>query len=78
MLLLASLPLTFWTYSVSTFTYIKNRTPHKFLRMSNPLTEWNLFESNRAGIDLNDIRTFGCEAYVLDEHMQTEEPPQSF
>lgn len=74
MLLFACLPLTFWTFSVSTFTYIKNRSPHVYLKMSNPLAEWNIFESNRAGIELNDIRCFGCEAYVLDEQRLKSHP----
>ena len=67
LLLCAHLPLCFWTYAVSTFNFVKARTPHKSLNFSNPISSWNIFNTHRASIDLFDIRIFGCEAYVLDE-----------
>ena len=66
-LVFANLPLIFWEYSISCFNYIKIRTPHKHLNLSNPLTEWNIYNAAKCHIDLYDIRIFGCEAYVLDE-----------
>jgi hypothetical protein len=68
LLVTACLPVTFWFYSVNFFTYIKNRTPHKSLNLSNPLTEWNIYNINRSLTDIYDLRIFGCEAFVLDEY----------
>ena len=67
LLLCAYLPLTFWTYAVSCFSFVKARTPHKSLNLSTPIASWNIFNAYRSTIDLFDIRIFGCEAYVLDE-----------
>ena len=74
LLVTACLPTLFWLYSIHTFTYIKNRTPHKDLNLSNPLTEWNIFNVTRAQIDIYDLRIWGCEAFVLDEHAKKNSP----
>ena len=60
LLLCAGLPLMFWIYAVAFFTFVKARSPHKFLNFSNPLTCWNIFNTHRTNIDLYDIRIFGC------------------
>ena len=74
LLLCAGLPLIFWVYAVAFFTFVKARSPHKFLNFSNPLTCWNIFNTHRTNIDLYDIRIFGCEAYVLDEYSLKNQP----
>ena len=68
LLLCAYLPLTFWTFAVTCFCFVKVRTPHKALNLSTPIAAWNIFNSHRTSIDLFDLRIFGCEAYVLDEN----------
>lgn len=70
----ANLPSTFWEYSVTTFNYVKNRSPHKNLSLSNPITEWNIHNATSCGVDLHDLKTFGSEAYVLDEKSLKNEP----
>ena len=67
-LLCAYLPLTFWTFAVTNFLFVKMRTPHKSLNLSTPIASWNIHNSYRSTVDLFDIRIFGCEAYVLDEN----------
>ena len=64
LLLCANLPLMFWVYAISFFSFVKARSPHKTLKFSNPITCWNIFNTHRVGIDLFDLRIFGCEAYV--------------
>ena len=68
LLLCAYLPLTFWTYAVTCFSFVKARTPHKSLNLSTPIAAWNIYNSHRTTIDLFDLRIFGCESYVLDEN----------
>jgi len=70
----ANLPSKFWSQAATTFAYIKNRTPHKFLSFSNPLTEWNIHNAAHSNINLHDIRIFGSEAYVLDEKSNKNQP----
>ena len=70
----ANLPSKFWTYATATFVYIKNRSPHKYLGMSNSLTEWNIFNTGHSNIHLHDLRIFGSEAYVLDEKSLKNDP----
>ncbi len=67
LLLCAYLPLSFWTYAVDFYNFVKARTPHKTLLFSNPISNWNIFNAHRTSVDLYDLRIFGCEAYVLDE-----------
>jgi hypothetical protein len=55
LLIFANLPLLFWEYSMSCFNYIKIRTPHKHLNLSNPLTEWNIYNAAKSHIDLYDL-----------------------
>jgi len=50
----ANLPSSFWEYAVSTFMFIRNRAPHKSLSLSNPLTEWNIYNKNESNIDIYD------------------------
>ena len=70
----ANLPSSFWEYAVSTFMFIRNRAPHKSLSLSNPLTEWNIYNKNESNIDIYDLRIFGSEAYVLDEYSRKNQP----
>ena len=77
LLLAANLSASFWEYSVMFFIYVKNRSPHKHLSMSNPLTEWNIHNASRTHIDLYELRMFGHEAFVLDETHKKNDP-QSF
>ena len=74
LLLAANLSASFWEYSVTFFTYVKNRSPHKHLNMSNPLTEWNIHNVSRTHIELYELRTFGSEAFVLDETHKKNDP----
>ena len=74
LLLAANLSASFWEYSVAFFLYVKNRSPHKHLNMSNPLTEWNIHNSTRTHIDLYELRMFGSEAFVLDETHKKNDP----
>ena len=74
LLLCAHLPTKFWEYSTNFMNYIKNRTPHKSLNFSNPITEWNGELTTTNMINLLDIRTFGCEAYVLDNYHKKNMP----
>ena len=74
LLLCAGLPLMFWVYAISFFSFVKARSPHKALNFSNPLTCWNVFNVHRTSIDLYDVRIFGCEAYVLDEYSLKNHP----
>ena len=74
LLLAANLSASFWEYSVMFFIYVKNRSPHKHLNMSNPLTEWNIHNSTRTHIDLYELRMFGHEAFVLDETHKKNDP----
>ena len=70
----ANLPSSFWEHSVSTFVFIKNRTPHKHLNLSNPVTEWNIHNAGSSSLDLQDLRIYGSEAYILDENSKKNDP----
>ena len=70
----ANLPSSFWEHSVSAFVFIKNRTPHKHLHLSNPITEWNIHNAGSSSLDLQDLRIFGSEGYVLDERANKNNP----
>ena len=74
LLLAANLSASFWEYSVTFFNYVKNRSPHKHLNMSNPLTEWNIHNVSRTHIELYELRIFGSEAFVLDETHKKNDP----
>ena len=74
LLLFANLPVSFWIYSVAFFVFVKVRSPHKSLNLSNPISSWNVYNTHRTHVDLYDIRTFGCEAYVLDENSLKNSP----
>ena len=74
LLLTANLSASFWEYSVMFFIYVKNRSPHKHLSMSNPLTEWNIHNASRTHIDLYELRMFGHEAFVLGETHKKNDP----
>jgi transposase InsO family protein len=74
LLLCAGLPLMFWIYAITFFSFVKARTPHKSLSFSNPLSSWNIFNTHRTSIDLYDLRIFGSEAYVLDENSLKNNP----
>ena len=74
MLVFAGLPTKFWRYSIAYFAYVKMRTPHKHLNMSNPLTEWNIFNASKSHLELYDLRIFGSEAFVLDENSKKNDP----
>ena len=74
LLITANLPSSFWEFATNMFLFIKNRTPHKHLNLSNPMIEWNIYNKHVSNIDIYDLRIFGCEAYVLDEHARKNQP----
>ena len=73
-LLCANLPPSFWVYSMNYINYVKARSPHKHLHLSNPLTEWYEGGITESMIDIHELRIPGSEAWVLDPDSLKNEP----
>ena len=74
LLLCANLPSLFWVHSQNFMNYVKARSPHKHLQLSNPLTEWYEGGITESMIDIHELRIFGSEAWVLDPDSKKNEP----
>ena len=74
LLVCANLPSLFWVHSQNFMNYVKARSPHKHLQLSNPLTEWYEGGITESMIDIHELRIFGSEAWVLDPDSLKNEP----
>ena len=55
----SKLPHRFWAETLSTYTYLRNRSPTKIVEWNYPHEDWY---GSKA--DISSIRMFGCSAYV--------------